>query len=428
MRSLVSCIFLIILFTFNSYSQINYEDYFTNSSLRFDYIHSGNNYSESIIPVRLKKQKFYGGPLKNLIEKTSYGEYRINIYDSLNNNLIYSKTFSSLFREWQTSEEAKKTSKAFEESFSFPFPKKTVSLEFLSRNNQNKYDTIYSKFINPKDRFIVSENIYPNNKVNQLVYNGNSNEKVDIVILPDGYSKKDKKKMKSDMKKFSNFLFNSSPFKENKENFNIWSVDIFSEESGTDLPGKNIWKNSALNTSFYTFDSERYLMTEDLFDINDYASLTPYDQIYIIVNSDKYGGGGIYNFYSVCSSSNLLSEFVFIHEFGHAFAGLGDEYYDSETPYSDFIDLKYEPHQPNLTTLVDFESKWKNMIDKDTPIPTPAENKYFKTVGVYEGGGYVSKGVYRPYINCTMHTAIIDGFCPVCKNAIQKMIDYYTDK
>ncbi|MEO8399043.1 MAG: M64 family metallopeptidase, partial [Ignavibacteriaceae bacterium] len=214
---------------------------------------------------------------------------------------------------------------------------------------------------------------------------------------------------------------------ENKNKFNILGIEAPSEESGTDIPPKNIWKKTLFMTKFYTFDLDRYLMTIDNKDIRDAASNVPYDQIVLLVNTEMYGGGAIYNHYSVAVSDNNYSEYIFIHEFGHGFASLGDEYYDSDVAYKDFYSSDVEPLDPNLTTLVNFDSKWKDLVDPSTPIPTPVEDKYIDKVGAFEGGGYVEKGVYRPAYDCTMKSISINNFCPVCKRAIQQMIDFYSE-
>ncbi len=201
----------------------------------------------------------------------------------------------------------------------------------------------------------------------------------------------------------------------------------WSEQSGTDIPAENIWKSTIANSSFYTFDVDRYLMIYDNKTLRHLASNAPYDQIYVLVNTSKYGGGSIYNHYSVCVSDNPNSEYIFVHEFGHGFAALGDEYYTSEVAYSEFYPLDVEPLDPNLTTLVNFDSKWKDLIEEGTPIPTPVIKEYYDKIGVFEGGGYSAKGVYRPAYDCTMKSISIDNFCAVCKRAIQRMIEFYSN-
>nr|MDA3954405.1 M64 family metallo-endopeptidase [Bacteroidales bacterium] len=227
--------------------------------------------------------------------------------------------------------------------------------------------------------------------------------------------------------RFIDFMFLFEPYTSNKEKFNIWLVKSESEESGTDIPGHDIFKNTVLNSNFYTFGSERYLTTADFTSVRDAASVVPYDDICILVNSEKYGGGGIYNHYCISTVDHALSNEVFIHELGHSFGGLGDEYYNSSTAYSDFFNLEIEPWQPNLTTLVNFDLKWKLKMNSETPIPTPREDQFKNTVGVYEGGGYVSKGMYSPYIDCRMKTNEAEGFCPVCQDAMAKMISFKSE-
>jgi hypothetical protein len=235
------------------------------------------------------------------------------------------------------------------------------------------------------------------------------------------------KKFRKDAERFVNFFFTVSPFKENKGRFNYWTVEAISEESGTDIPGKDIWRKTILNTHFYTFNSERYLTTKDIRSVRDIAACVPYDQIYILVNTEKYGGGGIYNYYNLCSSDNEQSEKVFVHEFGHAFAALADEYDYGYDKAENLYDMTVEPYQPNITNLVDFEKKWKNMVDSDTPIPTSTDGKYRNKVGAFEGAGYVKKKIYRPVADCKMRSNNVKEFCPVCKKVLVEMIIYYSE-
>ena len=403
-----------------------FEDHFENKTLRVDYYHSGNDTVEFFIINELIEEPYWGGSKINLIDKFDFGNYKFEVYDQESGLLIYSRGYSSLFAEWQTTGEAKTTSKSFEESIVFPYPKNHVKVVFYSRNKKNLWIRAYEYDVDPDDIFIKREahTVYKNFKVH---YSGDPSTHLDIVIIPDGYTKKQMKKFKKDCKRFSDILLGADPFTENSGKINIWGVNAFSEESGTDEPGKNIWRNTVVNTNFYTFGSERYLTTMNYKDVRDLAAYAPYDQIYILVNTGKYGGGGIYNFYSVCSSDNEKSDFVFIHEFGHSFAGLGDEYYTSEVAVEDFYPLDVEPWEPNLTTLMDFESKWKSKLAPDTPVPTPAIAENKNLLGVYEGGGYNAKGIYRPFIDCTMKSTTYNNFCPVCREAIQNMIGFYTE-
>lgn len=422
MRNLLLSLFV----TTSILAQINFNDYFYDKTLRLDYYHTGDKESNSYSFDELKEEPYWGGSKVNLIDKFNYGKYLFRVIDTTTQQLIYSRTYSTLFSEWQTTEEAKHTSKSFSETVVFPYPKKTVRVEFYDRDKKNKLVKKFEYVVDPNNYFIKTER---SNKYSsfEVLHSGDPSTRVDIVVIPDGYTEKEMDKFKEDCTKLVSNFAGSSPFKENMDKINIWGILAPSEDSGTDIPAKDIWKNTVVNTTFYTFDLERYLMTEDNKDLRDLASYAPYDQIYILVNSDKYGGGSIYNHYSVCASDNKYANYIETHEFGHGFASLADEYYTSDVAYEDFYPTDMEPLDPNITTLVDFDSKWKDLVDEETPIPTPDTKEYKDKVGAFEGGGYVAKGVYRPCEDCTMKSISYDNFCPVCKRAIQQMIDFYTE-
>jgi len=418
----------IILFLFASitlFPQVNFNKYFFNKTLRVDYFHTGDSLHDSYSIDELKEEPYWGGSKTNLVDTFNYGKCEVKVFDQQDNKLIYSRTYSTLFDEWQTTDEARHTTKTFSETVIMPFPKEKIRIEFYSRDRQN---ILYKKFVYPvdPDNYFISPERHLEYPSFEVIHNGDPAVKVDIVMLPEGYTKDEMEKFREDCRKFADDLFAVSPYSENKDKFNVWGVEAPSPEAGTDIPADGIWKKTLLNTTFYTFDLERYLMTPDYKSVRDLAANAPYDQIYILVNSDKYGGGAIYNYYSVCASGNRFSEYVFSHEFGHGFAFLADEYYTSDVAYNDFYPLDVEPLEPNITTLVDFGSKWKDMVDKDTPIPTPDILKYKNKVGVFEGGGYAVKGIYRPMEDCSMKSASVNNFCPVCRRAIQQMIDFYT--
>lgn len=418
----------ILIFSSITFSQIKFDEYFIPKTLRLDYIQAGNSQGSTIYFEQMKCEPFWGGNIKNLIDKFNYGEYRFYVYDSSSNKLIYSRGYSTLFQEWQTSDEAKVMSRSFYETIVFPFPKKTVKVEIHRRNSDGNLEKKFETLVNPENYFIgqeIQSNKFANKKV---LDNGDPSEKVDLVIIPDGYTGSEMDKVNSDVQRFIGYFFDCSPYKENKNNFNIWVIYASSEESGTDIPGKHIYKNTIVNSSFYTFNTERYLMTTDVKILRNIASGVPYDQIMIMVNSPIYGGGGVYNYYSIVSSDDDYSDYVMCHEFGHAFADLADEYWTSDVAVNDYFNLKVEPVQPNITTLVNFGSKWKNLVDKNIPIPTPNDKKYYDKVGAFEGGGYVEKGIYRPRYDCTMKSRSRNNFCPVCSSAISKMIKFYIDK
>ncbi len=416
----------VVLFSFNLQAQIEFDKYFTDKTLRFDYTIGGNHNNSYVFYNKLKEEPFWGGSKINLIDKFNFGDFRILVNDSASNELIYSRGYSTLYYEWLDTDEAKKTSRSFYESVTIPYPKNTVSLKIQMRKKNTEFFTLFEIFIDPNNYSIIKDK-QDKYEIKRLQYSGNHHKKLDIVIIPDGYTEKEIKKFHDDCERFIAYFFNVEPFKTHKDKINFWAVDALSEESGTDIPGKNIWKNTVINTHFHTFGYDRYLTTQDVESLKDIAAYVPYDQIYILVNTSKYGGGGIYNYYSLCSADNALSGKVFTHEFGHAFAALADEYAYGYGEAEDIYDMTVEPWQANITNLVDFASKWKNMVDAGTPIPTDATPENYNKIGAFEGAGYVEKNIFRPTYDCKMRSNITDEFCPVCCKTVLEMLLFYAE-
>jgi len=398
-----------------------FDDFFTDDVLRFDYILTGNHSSEKILAGDTKREKLWSGSPNNLIDNSNLGTFRFQVYDELSGELIFSKGFSPLFQEWQSTAEAAITEKAYYQVIRFPFPKKSVQLIIEKRNRNGQFSKIYSNNINPDNYFIINESTL-NIPVVKIYYSGEPAHKIDIAILAEGYTQEEMGKFVKDAQRLTDSLFAVAPFSQLKTSFNVYALQTPSFESGTDIPGDHIYRNTLYNSTFYTFDISRYLTTTDMKTIHDMAAVVPYDQLIVLVNATRYGGGGFYNFVNVCTSDHKLSPNVFIHEFGHGFGGLGDEYYTSEVAYEDYYNLKVEPWEPNLTTMINSVPKWKEMIDDTTPVPTPRDGKYRSKVGAFEGGGYISKGIFSPMENCRMKSNETSVFCPVCQRAIRSVI------
>ncbi len=418
--------FGLMLLTLASVGAVKYDKWFTKAEMRVDLSHSGDANSEYYFVESYKMQKQWAGRLTYLVDTSGYGDNFFEVYDSLSNTLIYSKGYNNLFNEWQSSEEAKTNNRTFEEVIRFPCPKETVLIKMFRRLKNRQLKQLHQFYLNPKSYRVNRGEAYVF-KTERLLGKKEIAKAVDIAILAEGYTHNQMDKFRADAKKMMEALFKVEPFDAVKEYFNVWLVYAESEESGTDVFGDSIFKNTVLNTHFYTFNSERYLTTQSITKVYDVASLVPCDQVYVLVNTDKYGGGAIYNYYNLTSIDHPASVRVFIHEFGHGFAGLADEYVDREVAFSDLFDLSQEPWQANISTLVNPDKKWKDMLDKGTPMPTPITDAYKNKVGFYEGGGYVAKGVYRPWQNCEMRQ-LYQGFCPVCQKAILQMLWWNVDK
>lgn len=446
-----------------------FDRFFNPQTLRLDYIHSGTAETESYALDELFVEPVWAGSRTNLIDTLNLGKYLFEVYDIQTNQLIYSRGFCSIFGEWQTTGEAQERERAFSESIRFPLPKDKVKITVSSRDKNKVFMERWAVSVDPSEPNIRKTRFYEEVKCTPILDSGDPVRKVDILILPDGYTEEEMDAFIRDARRMCDVLFNTAPFNERKSDFNVRALELPSNDSGIDNPREDIYADNALSCSFNSFGSDRYVLTWDNKTVRKAASAAPYDQLYILINSEKYGGGGIFNLYSTCIADNEWSGYIFVHEFGHAFAGLGDEYYTSDVAYDAFYPAGVEPWEPNVTALLDEDKvKWKALMDADTPVPTPWDKAvydstnranrrmvgqladqaakdsartahdrwqkeflrsqtYWGKVGVFEGSGYSSEGLYRPYLDCRMFSRSMTGFDPVCLRAIGQMIDFYSE-
>ena len=416
---------------------VKFEDYFCDSTLRLDYVFAGDNHSQHIFFHQASKSKRWAGRRHNLSELFLKGNGQITIRDTESQKIIYTNSFSTLFQEWQTEEEATKVSKSFENSYIVPFPRSSIKVTITLSDTHGKITSELSHTIDPSD-ILIRDMSSHTNKYDYVLQNGDLSSCIDIAILSEGYTLDEMDKFHNDCNRTIEALFSHEPFTSLKSRFNIVAVECPSTLSGPTIPRENRWNNLSCGTQYDTFYTDRYLMTSKMWDVYNQLDNIPFEHIIILVNSSLYGGGGIFNQINVFPSDHPTFKPLLVHEFGHGYGGLADEYY-----YDDQYETKYpsdtEPWEPNITTLVDFGKKWKNLLPKETTIPTP-ERKEFpisfsqtdfmryltSTVGVFEGGGYQSKGVYRPAQECRMKVLEVEDFCPVCKRALIDITNFYT--
>ena len=407
---------------------VSFDAFFYPRTLRIDYFIAGDSKSEIVYFSQMKEEPFWGGPHKNLTDPFDFGTYRYAVYDSATKKLLFSRGFSTLFQEWKGTDEAKKIKRAFPMTAVMPLPKNTIRFVIEKRVYEtNQFETFFEQFINPTDYFINRELIHPL-KFTKIKDSGDPQNHVDIAFIAEGYTAGEMEKFRKDAQRMTDYFMSVEPYSKNSDRFNFYAIESFSDESGVTIPGKDIYVNTNIHSSFYTFDMDRYLTTFDTKSVYDIAANVPYDVIFVLVYSKRYGGGGFYNHYGEGTVDHQLSQIVAIHEFGHEFAGLADEYYTSEITYTDYYNLKFEPWEPNITTNVNFESKWKEMISPETPVPTPRSEKFKGVTGMFEGGGYLSKGIYSPVMDCRMKSNEAPDFCPACQDAIRKMILFYCEE
>ncbi|MFN8240121.1 MAG: IgA Peptidase M64 [Bacteroidales bacterium] len=449
---------------------LSFGKYFTDKTMRLDYYHAGTSKEEHFSVDKILSDGSWSGSKISLLDRLNLGLYFFEVADKESGLLLYSKGFASVFGEWQTTPEAESGWGTFHESLRFPWPQKPVNVIMKKRDASNNFVVIWSTSVDPASRQVNPADIVHTEKVLTILENGPAENKVDIVILGDGYSMTEMDKFKKDASRLAGYLMNASPFRERKNDFNIRAVETPAGESGVSKPHHGIYRRTPLSAHYSSFDSERYVLSYDNRTIRDVASAVPYDLMVILVNERTYGGGGIYNLYTTVSADNKFAEYIMIHEMGHHMAALADEYYTSSVAY-EVPEVKVEPWETNITALFDKNNlKWKDLVEEGTPVPTPwnkeefdragyaiqkerdslrkamvpenvmedlftrqalQEDKYFEKekyrekVGAFEGAGYLAKGLYRPQVDCIMYSRHL-SFCKVCRRSIETVIDSYT--
>jgi hypothetical protein len=489
-HQLTLILFLLLPLFAMSQNGVGFEHFFSNQTLRIDYYHTGNSDQEFFSLDKIYLQGIWAGNPDRCIQPFDMGTYGVKVYEVASNRLIFSADYNTIFSEYQTTGEAKEgTMRTYHESVLIPYPKHPCLMVLEKRDKSNLLIPVYKLKIDPKDYHLITESDQrAGDMIIPVKQNGDPHHKVDLVIIGEGYSRNGQEKFKKDLEYYSGLFFTIEPYKSHDKDFNISGIYTPSNESGVDEPRQGIYKNTALNGSFNIFDTDRYLLIEDNKTLRDVAAQVPYDLILIMVNRDRYGGGGIYKWQSVYTAGSPRGDYVFLHEFGHAFAGLGDEYYTSDVSYEDFYPSGVEPLDPNITALLDPENlKWKDLVSPGIDIPTDWNKQVFDSlnnsyailvsekdqkmkelsashatvekiketenlynqkinmlrsetdhflfdhplkdkIGAFEGAGYQSNGLYRPTINSLMHRFDDNkmSYGKVNERAIVRMIEYYT--
>ena len=420
----------LLLVAIDTYAQ-SFSDFFADQTLRVDYIFSGNASQQMVSLDELSSLDGWAGRRVNLDKVSVRGNGEIRIIETESDKTIYRQTFSSLFQEWLVTEEASQLTKSFEATFLLPMPKKEVEVEITLLDNEGQLQTAMRHAVNPDDKLIRQRNNTPTSHHEYLLKSGTSEECIDVAIVAEGYTADEMDLFLNDARTACNEIFRYEPFAKHKSRFNVVAVMTESTDSGVSVPQDNEWRTTAINSNFMTFYSPRYLTTNSVHLTHDHLAGIAYEHLIILANTDTYGGGGIYNSYTLTTAHHPQFKPVVVHEFGHSFGALADEYfYDEPDHTAGTYKLDYEPWEQNITSLVDFNSKWADMVKNKQEIPTEPTEKREKnyTVGVYEGGGYMTKGMYRPAVVCRMRDNEATQFCPVCQRAIERIIIYNTEE
>lgn len=419
-------LFLLFLFCCHSIGAQVFEEWFQDKTLRLDYIFAGDNRNQYIFLDGMQCSDGWFGRRVNMDSLLLRGNGQLCVTDSETGTVLYRHSFSTLFQEWQGTEEATRAQKSFENVFLVPFPKYAADIAVTLTDSHGVVKGEMKHHVDPQDILIRTSGNNANISWKYLERHGDSRNKIDVAFVSEGYQRAEMDVFVQDCMASVSALKAHEPFRSMADRFNFVAVMAPSEDSGISIPHHGQWKRTALEGAFDTFYSDRYLTTLRLRKLHDVLNGVPYEHIVILVNTANYGGGGIYNSYLMSAAHNGKNLPVVVHEFGHSFAGLADEYY-----YDDQYEIMYpsdtEPWEPNITTLVDLKSKWSDMLPEGAEVPTePSGKDVYTRLGVYEGGGYQSKGVYRPVQECRMKINEAPVFCPVCERAIRRMIDYNT--
>jgi len=410
-------------------AQPKYGDYFTDEALRVDLIHSGTAGKEVFGIDEIVAEPIWPGARVHLIDPTGYGKYRFRAFDAATGREIFSQGYCTLFGEWLTTAEAGDgVWRSMTEPLRLPYPRAPIELALEGRADKT------GEFVEIQ-RFEIDTTAYDVRRERNVWFDvvelhggaADPAAAVDVVIVPDGYTVDEADKLEADARRFTDVLLGHAPFDRHRDEIAVRLVLAYSRESGPDEPRKGIYRDTVVDTTFDTFRSPRYLTAPDMKVLREVAALAPYDTIFVMVNSNRYGGGGIFNSYSVFTSDSEYSEYVMIHEFGHGFGGLGDEYYSSSTGYDEFYKEGSEPWEPNVTANTDPATlKWRQLLSEGVPIPTPDDERYDGVVGLFEGAGYKARGLYRPTRDSKMFHKGLLPFGPVNEAAIERMMAYYT--
>jgi len=440
------------------------------ATLRLDYFHTGGQGVEIFAVDRVVREPLpWPGHPARAADDGNLGVYRFEVRDA-SGRLLYARGFASIFGEWVTTAEAAGRHRTFHESLRFPEPSGPVEVRVLRRQPDQTFATVWRTTVDPADTFVDRAPPARQDPI-ALERNGEPGDKVDLLLLGDGYTAAEcAGKFVADARRMAEALFRHEPFAPRRGDFNLWGLCPPAAESGIARPSAGVHRRTPVGATYDAFGTERYVLTFDNRALRDVASWAPYEFVAIVINSETYGGGGIFGTFATVAVDSEWADYLFVHEFGHHFAALADEYYTSPVAYEPAGKV-IEPWEANATALLEGQPlKWGDLVDPATPVPTPwpkeafesgqrefqARRKQIRTegrperemnalfreeqaaatrlfraaahdgqVGAFQGANYDARAFYRPQLDCVMFTRNEVPFCRVCQRALEQVIDLY---
>jgi len=458
-----------------------FSEHFVDATLRVDLYHHGDATTEAVTVDRWLREIPWAGPRARLDDPSPVGSYRVEVRSLDGDAVLFGTSFDSLFTEYRATGPAiAGVPRTYAESVRVPFPRHAVRIVLTARHVGVEPRTLLDVTVDPEADRIATEPPPAGVEVVPVVTGPAHTDAFDVVVLGEGYDDSDR--FRAHLRRFSDLLLSEEPYTTLRDRITVTGLLPPSTHRGCDEPSHAVWRDTPFDASFDAFGSPRYLLTENTRALRDVASKVPYDAIIVMVDHGRYGGGGIYGQYCIFTADNPWAGYLMLHELGHSFGGLGDEYYASGVASTDLHPTDREPPQANLTALLDPDAlKWRDLVGDDVPLPTPwdkatydaaeyawqqrrralqdriaearrhgepvpeitaleaqlergarersdassrqlAAERWAGRVGAFQGAGYASTGLYRPAVDCLMFTRGLKPLCPVCRRAVADRI------
>ena len=356
-----------------------FDAYFIDKTMRVDYFHSGGLGSEILSLDQVVSDGAWAGSRTRLVDDLNLGKYLFEVIERRTNRVIYSRGFASIYGEWETTPESRA---------GLSHVSRVAAVSLAETPGPGRAEQAGPRQQLPRD---LVDGRRPGLAFRQPDRSGPDGRCVaaprEWPALGKGRPARDRRgvhrggglQVSRRRAAAGRCAVRGGAVQEPAVGFQRLGSGLAIRGVGRQPPRAAQFRRTPLSAEYNIFDSERYLLTYDNRALRDAASAAPYEFLEILVNEEQYGGGGIFNFQATAAADTGFAEYVFVHEFGHHFAGLADEYYTSDVAYETGAAHHPEPWEANVTALHDpMTLKWGDLVEADTPLPTPWDRKRFE--------------------------------------------------